>query len=92
MVEAAGLNDAGALLADCAREILEQARAIPSIDVDLGKEASLVVSLPAYVDEARWILTQRRDVAAIIAVDCYSPSKRNVTNNAVAGNRVAALG
>ena len=79
-------------LGEGAGEVLEQAGAIPGVDLELHPVGGLVVAVPAHLGEPLRRLLQRGDVAAVRAVDRDPPPERDVADDLVARNRAAALG
>jgi hypothetical protein len=90
--EAARLDDVDPGLGEGPRQILEQAVAIPRVDLDLDLEPGLVLAVPADRDEALRVLAQGGDVRAVVAVDGDPPAEADVPDDRVAGDRAAALG
>ena len=78
--------------AKVAREVLEQAGAIPGVDLELDPVGRRVVALPGDVGEPLRRLLQRGHVPAVLAVDRDPAPERDVADDLVAGNRAAALG
>src|SRR4051812_29535774 len=64
--DAARLDDVHAALGERAREVLEQAVAVPRVDLDLDLERGLVVAVPGDGDEAVGVLAQRLGVRAVL--------------------------
>src|SRR3954447_12067288 len=90
--DAAGLDDVAARLGERPREVLEQAVAVPGVDLQLHLERLLVVALPVDADEALRVLAQRGGVRAVVAVDRDAAPERDVADDRVARHRPAALG
>src|SRR5689334_10512106 len=89
--DAAGLDDVAAGLGERAREVLEEAVAVPGVDLQLDLERLLVLALPVHADEALRVLAQRRGVRAVVAVDRDAAPERDVADDRVARHRAAAL-
>jgi hypothetical protein len=79
-------------LGEGAREVLEQAGAVPGVHLELDPVAGLVVAVPADVGEALGRLLQRGDVSAVGAVHGDAPAQRDVAHDLVTGDGTAALG
>src|SRR4051794_20530910 len=90
--DAARLDDVEPGLGERAREVLEQAVAVPRVDLQLDLEGGLVVAVPGDRDEAVGVLAQRGDVRAVLAVDRDAAAERDVAEDRVARHRAAALG
>src|SRR3954454_4563322 len=90
--QAAGLEDVHALLGEGPREVLEQAVAVPRVDVELDLERGLAVGLPRHGGEPVGVLAQRDRVRAVLAMDGDAAAERDVADDRVAGHRAAALG
>src|SRR3954470_23156743 len=90
--EAPGLDDVDARLGEGSREVLEQAVAVPRVDLDLDLEAGLVVAVPGDGHEALRVLAQGGHVRAVVAVDRDAAAEADVANDRVAADGTAALG
>src|SRR4051794_15597478 len=89
--DAPRLDDVAACLGERPGEILEQAVAVPRVDLQLDLERLLVLALPVDADEALGILAQRGRVRAVVAVDRDAAPERHVADDRVARHRPAAL-
>ena len=67
--QAAGFEDVGAGLGEHAREILQQAVAIPRVDLDLDDERGGLIAFPGDVCEAFGVLALERRVGTVLAMD-----------------------
>src|SRR3954466_2767290 len=83
--DAARLDDVAAGLRERAREVLEQAVAVPGVDLELHLERLLVLALPVDADEALGVLAQRGGVRAVVAVDRDAAPERDVAANRAPG-------
>src|ERR671914_3010887 len=90
--DAARLDDVDAGLRERPREVLEQAVAIPAVDLQLDLERGGRVAVPADRHEALRVLAQRGGVRAVLAVDRDAAAERHVAEDLVARDRPAALG
>src|SRR5919108_2937108 len=90
--DAARLDDVAAGLGERPGEVLEEAVAVPGVDLQLDLERLLVLALPMDAHEALGILAQRGGVRAVVAVDRDAAPERHVADDRVAGHRAAALG
>src|SRR4051794_38976856 len=89
--DAARLDDVAAGLGERPREVLEQAVAVPGVDLELDLERLLVLALPVHSHEPLRVLAQRGRVRAVVAVDRDAAPERHVADDRVAGHRAAAL-
>ena len=86
------LEDVDPGLGEGPREVLEQAGAVPGVDLELDPVGGLVVAVPADVDEPLRRLLQGATLLAVLAVDRDPAAERDVADDLVAGHRAAALG
>src|SRR4051812_24555259 len=86
------LDDVDAGLGEGSREILEQAGAIPGVDLELDPVGGRVVALPLDLGEALGRALERAHVLAVLAVDRDAAPQRHVPDDRIARHRPAALG
>src|SRR4051794_12881348 len=89
---AARLEDVHAALGERAREVLEQARPVVAVDLQLDAERLRPLTVPAHLREALGVLHERLRVRAVLAVDRDALAQRDVPDDRVARHRAAALG
>src|SRR3954467_11680943 len=90
--DAARLDDVAARLGERPREILEQAVAVPGVDLQLDLERLLVLALPVDAEKPPRVLAQGGRFRAVVAVDRDAAPERDVADDRVARHRPAALG
>src|SRR4051812_32458463 len=84
-------DDVRTVLGERPGDVLEQALPVPGVDCDLHAEAPRCPAVPLDRGEAVGVLLQRADVRAVVAVDRDALAERDVADNVVARDRVAAL-
>src|SRR5215212_7170652 len=87
--DAARLDDVDPRLGERPREVLEQAVAVPRVDLQLDLERGRVVALPVDAHEALGVLAQSGGVRTVVAVDRDAAPERHVADDRIAGHRAA---
>src|SRR5204862_6308843 len=82
---AASLEDVRPGLGEGAGQVLEEARAVVGVDLELDPVGGDVVAVPGDLGEALGGLAQGLDVAAVLAVDGDPAPERDVADDVVAG-------